>query len=73
MRQSTPSSKRKSATGSPESLVQTLQMLFDLLEEYAPSWYTQEHHDRVLDELASVRKRSSPSPIRRAPKQQKAA
>ena len=28
-----------------------LKMLFDLLEEYAPGWYTQEHHSKALSAL----------------------
>ena len=30
-----------------------LQELFDLLEEYAPVWYTEELHDRAKAALAS--------------------
>jgi len=26
-------------------------MLFDLLEEYAPAWYTEEHHRQALSAL----------------------
>jgi hypothetical protein len=26
-------------------------LLFDLLEEYAPSWYTEEHHTKALAAL----------------------
>jgi len=26
-------------------------MLFDLLEEYAPAWYTEEHHKQALSAL----------------------
>jgi hypothetical protein len=28
-------------------LVNALKMLFELLEEYAPSWYTEEHHKQA--------------------------
>ncbi len=28
-----------------------LKMLFDLLEAYAPMWYTKEHHDKALEAL----------------------
>jgi len=38
-----------------EKLAIALRMLFDLLEEYAPLWYTQEHHDTVCAALASSR------------------
>ena len=29
-----------------------LQMLFDLLEQFAPCWYTEEHRDQALAALA---------------------
>ncbi len=28
-----------------------LKELFQLLEDYAPAWYTQEHHDRAVEAL----------------------
>ena len=28
-----------------------LKMLFDLLEEYAPAWYSEEHHRQALSAL----------------------
>lgn len=28
-----------------------LEELFELLEEYGPSWYTEEHHNRALSAL----------------------
>jgi hypothetical protein len=28
-------------------LREALKMLYDLLEQYAPSWYTEEHHDKA--------------------------
>lgn len=31
--------------------VDVLHELFNLLEDYAPIWYTQETHDRVLETL----------------------
>jgi hypothetical protein len=31
----------------PKKLNEALKMLFDLLEEYAPLWYTKEHHDKA--------------------------
>ena len=37
-----------------KKLVATLQMLFDLLEEYAPRWYTQQHRDKAIAVLASI-------------------
>jgi hypothetical protein len=30
----------------------TLKELFELLEEYAPSWYSEEHHNRAVHALA---------------------
>ncbi len=30
--------------------------LFDLLEEYGPSWYTEEHHDRAIAALRGSRR-----------------
>lgn len=33
-------------------ILDALQMLFDLLEAFAPCWYTEEHHDRALAALA---------------------
>jgi hypothetical protein len=44
-------------------LVTALKTLFDLLEDYAPHWYAQEHHDIASDALASVSRRKSPSPF----------
>jgi hypothetical protein len=41
-----------------------LQTLFELLEGYAPQWYTQEHHDIAADALANAKKRRSPSSVR---------
>ncbi len=34
-----------------ESAKEVLANLFSLLEEYAPSWYTQQHHDRAVAAL----------------------
>lgn len=39
-----PTSKASDATA-------VLEELFVLLEDYAPAWYTQEHHDRALHAL----------------------
>ena len=30
--------------------------LYNLLESYAPSWYTQEHHNRVESALRSLKR-----------------
>jgi hypothetical protein len=34
-------------------LQEALKMLYDLLEAYAPHWYTEEHHDRAEAALRS--------------------
>ena len=31
---------------------EVLEELFQLLEEYAPSWYTEQHHDRAVAALS---------------------
>ena len=40
----------------PTRLVDALSELHDLLEAYAPPWYTEEHHDKVLAALSPSRK-----------------
>ncbi len=37
-------------------LREALKMLYDLLEAYAPEWYTEEHHDKAEAALRSVKK-----------------
>jgi hypothetical protein len=32
-------------------LLRALQLLFDLLEAYSPSWYTEEHHSHAVAAL----------------------
>jgi hypothetical protein len=34
-----------------KQLLGALRLLFDLLEAYAPSWYTEEHHNKALAAL----------------------
>jgi len=34
-------------------LREALKMLYDLLEKYAPLWYTEEHHDKAEAALRS--------------------
>jgi hypothetical protein len=34
-----------------KQLLSALRLLFDLLEEYAPSWYTEQHHTKALAAL----------------------
>ncbi len=36
-----------------KELREVLKLVFDLLEDYAPSWYTKEHHDRIQAALRS--------------------
>jgi len=38
-------------------VLDALKMLFDLLEEYAPSWYTEEHHTQALSALQASTER----------------
>jgi uncharacterized protein with von Willebrand factor type A (vWA) domain len=38
-------------------LTEALSDLHNLLEEYAPSWYTQEHHDKAESALHPRKKR----------------
>lgn len=40
----------------PVNPSEVLVELFELLEEYAPSWYTEEHHDRALSALRILRR-----------------
>jgi hypothetical protein len=40
----------------PARLVHALSELHDLLEAYAPSWYTEEHHEKVMAALRPQRK-----------------
>lgn len=37
-----------------QKLNDALRVLFSLLEQYAPPWYTQDHHDQAEAALASV-------------------
>lgn len=36
-------------------LMEALSELHDLLEEYAPSWYTEEHYKKVMSALHPLR------------------
>jgi hypothetical protein len=40
-----------------EEVLDALKMLFDLLEEYAPAWYTEEHHRQALSALEASAER----------------
>jgi hypothetical protein len=63
----------KTTTENEEKLLRALHMLFDLLEDYAPRWYTEEHHEYACDALASVQRSRSSSSLREAPTKEKAA
>jgi hypothetical protein len=41
----------------PESVSHALTLLYELLEEYAPSWYTQEHHEIAKTALNDLKHR----------------
>jgi hypothetical protein len=45
--------KHASAIKEPSapSVRTVLEEVFELLEDYAPLWYTEEHHDRILTAL----------------------
>ena len=34
---------------------EALKMLYDILEDHAPSWYTEEHHDKAGTALRSLK------------------
>ena len=40
-----------------ERLAHALTLLYELLEEYAPSWYTQEHHEIAEAALYDLKQR----------------
>jgi hypothetical protein len=40
-----------------ETAPEILEELFDLLEEYGPLWYTEDHHNRATRALAEVARR----------------
>jgi len=45
-------SVRGTASSAPSEVFREL---FELLEEYAPAWYTEEHHNRAIAALGSAR------------------
>jgi hypothetical protein len=57
MRRSTPGYELRVLRRNQEKLVAALQVLFDLLEEYAPHWYRKKHRDLALGALACTNKR----------------
>lgn len=50
-------SRARMAELDPVALAETLFDIYHLLEEYAPSWYTQEHHDKMESALRLTKKR----------------
>jgi CheY-like chemotaxis protein len=50
-------------TRTPENSHAVLRELVELLEEYAPTWYTEEHHDRAAAALGDSSVQSSPKTI----------
>jgi hypothetical protein len=57
MRYSTPGHELLILRRNQKELVAALQMLFDLLEDYAPHWYRKEHRDLALAALACTNMR----------------
>ena len=45
-------SPKRVQEGSAPTVTVVLQELFDLLEDYAPMWYTEEMHDRAVSALS---------------------
>ena len=71
-RHTTANGKTRKVRNDQEKLVTALRTLFDLLEDYAPHWYTQEHHEtwrlRLSPQLAAklrryVEDRSADEPL----------
>lgn len=50
-------SRTSNAQLDPQQLAEALSDLHDLLEEYAPSWYTHEYHEKAVLALYPFRKR----------------
>jgi hypothetical protein len=63
-RHTTANSESRKVRNDQDKLVTALQTLFDLLEDYAPRWYTKKHRDLVSDALASATGRRSRSSLR---------
>jgi hypothetical protein len=61
MRHSTPGHELRILRKNQEKLVAALQVLFDLLEEYAPHWYMKKHRDLASAALACTNKRRWPA------------
>ena len=47
----------KALQSSTAALVEALTELYELLEQYAPMWYTKKHHDKALAALRSAKKK----------------
>ena len=43
----------------PLFVIEALADLYHLLENYAPSWYSQEHHEKATAALSAVKAQSS--------------
>jgi hypothetical protein len=50
-------SRARMAELDPVALAEALFSTYNLLEEYAPSWYTQAHHDKMESALRLTKKR----------------
>lgn len=46
--------KRLISLDQPATANVVLQELFELLEDYAPAWYTEEHHQRAAAALSDL-------------------
>ena len=56
MRHGTPGDELRILRKNEEELVAALQALFDLLEEYAPQWYTEKHRNLASAALACTKR-----------------
>jgi hypothetical protein len=78
-RHTTDNSEKGQSLRDQQRIVTALQTLLDLLENYAPAWYTQEHHDLASEALAIASGRRSRSSVKhsvqghRAPKSKRIA
>ena len=63
-RRITASDELRKLRDNQKHLVAALQMAFDLLEDYAPLWYSQKHRDLLTTALSRVEGRESCSPTK---------
>ena len=54
LKSSTGVSSRPEGHENAPSTREVLQEFFQLLEDYAPTWYTEEHHDRAVAALRAA-------------------